>query len=154
METPDKARWAEVALLSTEAKLDYLLLLLQNLPGIPVGSSAYRVLRLPVTESDVEATGSYANAALKLLGQVFPHPARGCDACFVERGDSLDALVPLLQGCLPSANAAIQSEVQRWVDHLIQSAMKPFVLKKVNVGRRGQASRMELKAHSHYSFQV
>lgn len=84
--------------LSGSARLDYLLLLLQNLPPrhIPLGNQHYQFSRYSVNDDDVELTGSTQGALNRALELAFGNRVQG-PVQFAERGPGLEAVVEVLQ---------------------------------------------------------
>ncbi|KZW01720.1 hypothetical protein EXIGLDRAFT_760625 [Exidia glandulosa HHB12029] len=120
--------------ITTPAKLDYLTLLLSNLPGtIPTASTVYVPYRYAPDPDWVEQIGCVKGALNRQLKIVF---GPRCDAqgkprmvVFVEQGPGLVALVDHLRTFLVEmAPAPADGILVIWVDNLITSARGSFVL--------------------------
>ncbi|EJD44543.1 hypothetical protein AURDEDRAFT_166329 [Auricularia subglabra TFB-10046 SS5] len=115
--------------LDFSAQLDYLLLLLQNLPiAIPTGTRIYKFHRPIYTNDDVIVTGSRRKAVLRYLEATFG-PLE-CDEttfiAFQERGDGLDAVVQVIQANVDDSPDDCNVQMKNWVTHLIASASRAY----------------------------
>ncbi|EJD47602.1 hypothetical protein AURDEDRAFT_123491 [Auricularia subglabra TFB-10046 SS5] len=115
--------------LDFETQLDYLVLLLQNLPtAIPTGTRIYKFHRPIFKSQDVAATGSQQKAVLKYLESTFG--ALDCDGnsfiAFQERGEGLDAVVQVLRANIDDSVDESNQDLKSWVVHLLASAMRAY----------------------------
>lgn len=125
--------------LDTEQKLDYLLLLLQNLPRTPLGPKKYNFHKYTVTASAVEAAGSHQAAVIDAIEDVFGPVDGGMFVTFEERGEGLEAIVPLLHSSINDATRWPNTELKQWLDLFLRSACITFLGADMDVSTFGRA---------------
>ncbi|EJD38603.1 hypothetical protein AURDEDRAFT_128801 [Auricularia subglabra TFB-10046 SS5] len=124
MSTPN----AEQALaLNIEQKLDYLVLLLQNLPvAIPRETGLYKFHKYKPTCEDIADAGSHQGAVLRHIESIFGALDEGPYVTFQERGDGLDGLESLLRNSINDASTELNTSLKRWLDMFIWSAFAAY----------------------------
>ncbi|KZV91749.1 hypothetical protein EXIGLDRAFT_90571 [Exidia glandulosa HHB12029] len=121
--------------LDTEQRLDYLLHLLLQLPQVPVSSDVYRFHKLKITAEDIICAGSHEGAVHKAIQDMFGEADsyEELDIQFRERGEGLEAIVPLIRSGLGGKSKMLVKELRRWVDILLSSAISHFSVRELPV---------------------
>lgn len=137
--------WADIEPMDLPSKLDYLLLVLQNLPkSIPDTKGIYVFDHFAPDAATIEQTGSYQGAVLDALETAFGDYDDTVPVAFFGRGQGLEAVVEILRMSTSDDTTPQNSALRAWVDLLLRSAFERY--------QQEQKDPVSIQAHPFWSY--